>query len=206
MNVNEIEKYIFNYLLDIYGDFCIMAFRKKMSEPVFQSTKDRRRADTWKHSVLSTNERMYIKINIGALNREVIMKNIIHLLIHMKNQEEGICDIAEFANRGYHNIKFADAAKRRGIECRHEKNYGYQILKIPNEMKIECMNIINRYYTDIEDYLRIYDAVDNITSETNRSQDRQYATYKCPVCNKRIKAWKNAYIICGVDMVPFERI
>lgn len=205
MNLKEIDSAIFNYLLRIYTDFSILIYKKCLEEPFFQASYTQKDKRYWKHAYTPGNK-MCVRVNIEKLNREEILINTLHILIHMENRKNGIADMSESAGGRYHKVAFAREANRIGVRCMHDKNYGYQIFQVSDELRHECLNITERYYKDIETYLRIYMAMKDTKRNLRPNISQSFVSYQCPACHKVIKATENSHIICGEDHVPFVRI
>lgn len=212
MNINALNQYICGYVLDIYRDFCILLERGKKNEPVFflrnfgnRYTKDFENMNgrRWAHS-FEKNGKLCVYVPVEIYTKEDIIKNIIHILIHICNENQ---DIAESTNGKYHNKLFALKAQDFGIECEYTRNYGWIFHTIPGSLKEDGLRIINRYYDDLITYAKLYIAMERARSENlSPKSHNTYVTYECPICKKRIKASRDSKIICAVCETMFERI
>lgn len=203
MNIKEIDQSIFNYLVYIFRDLSILLYRNKLKEPYFQASHAISEKSNWNHS-FNASERLCAKVQIEKLDKEVILYNMLHLLIHSYNKENGKRDMSKSAGGRYHRAEFAMEAHKIGITCRRDNNYGYQIESINVHVREECINIIERYYKNIEELLQLYFVIEDI-SESPRVR-QSYIKYRCPVCKKVIKAVNGTYVICGVCNATFEKI
>lgn len=212
MNINALNQYILGYILEIYRDFCILLEREKKNEPIFFLRNFGNRytktcgivnGKNWAHR-FERNGKLCVYVPVEIYRKEDIMKNIIHLLIHVCNESQ---DIAESTNGKYHKKLFALKAQEFGIECKYSKNYGWNFDTIPDSIREDGLRIIDRYYDDLISYTKLYIAMERARNENlSPTSHNSYVTYECPVCKKRIKASRDSKIICAVCERLFERI
>ena len=193
MNINALNQYICGYVLDIYRDFCILLEREKKNEPLFflrnfgnRYTKDFENMNgrRWAHS-FEKNGKLCVYVPVEIYTKEDIIKNIIHILIHICNENQ---DIAESTNGKYHNKLFALKAQEFGIECEYSRNYGWNFETIPDSIKEDGLRIIDRYYDDLITYAKLYIAMERARSENlSPRTHNSYVTYECPVCKNELK-------------------
>lgn len=201
-NIKMSNQYICQYLLHIFRDLSILFTKTQLREPCFGisvSTIDR---TTWRHT-WGGSDVLRVRAWTNTLEPEVLLENMLHMLIHTYNKQNGISDMGATSNGRFHRRAYGETAEKFGLQVLYDKAYGYQIEKIPEEIQEECMRTINRYYPEIQKYVSLYMTHMADTPDVKR---REYVTYQCPICKKKIKAMDNSYVICGVDRVVFERI
>lgn len=186
-------------LADIYCDFSILFLRRKIKIPYFILSVPTVEKQSWTH-FWNEEEEMIVKVRTCALSKETILENMLHIFIHMYNMDKGVDDMSFTLKGNYHRRHFQIGAKELGIITKHDKNAGYQIKTIPQMLKEECRNVVNRYYDDLEKNLNIY------AGEKKVAKRRKYKVYQCPICMKKIHSLEDLNIICGECQVPYEKV
>lgn len=190
-------------LLCIYRDMAFYFTKTKLKDPCFSFTYAKGELrNKWVHS-WSNNRILRVRVLSNSLDREKLLWNMIHILIHAYNGEYEISDMSDSLYGRYHKRSFKNSAHKFGIPTEYDKNYGYQISEIPEEIFEDCMRIIDGYYAEIQVYLNVYI---KYVAPAPSTRNRAYVTYQCPVCKRKVKAMDNAYLICGIDKCLFERV
>lgn len=193
--------YICQCLLNIFRDMSILFTRRQLKDPCFGLSISKKKRSFWTHS-WSESGVLYVKAWADTLDCEAVMKNMIHIIIHTYNWENKISDMVKTSS-GFHKKGFKKTAQEFMINTVYDKNKGYLLAEIPDEVREDCMRIIKKYSTRIEKNLKAYMLQ---MEEASVSKRTSFVTYQCPICKKKIKAVDNSYVICGVDKVAFEKI
>lgn len=194
------DRYICQCLLEMYRDLSIVLTGIKFSDPYIVLRRSKIKKD-WFHKWHETGI-LHIQAWTSALEDEMILYNMLHIIIHAYNNEKGIADVAQSTSR-FHKKEYMRTARKLGATCAYEKSKGFYIDEISEEVREDCMRVIECYSTEIQLYLQTYKTYVESKSKKTRPS---YCIYECPVCKKRVKAIENTNIICGVDLVPYERI
>ena len=138
------------------------------------------------------------------LDKESIIRNSIHIFIHIYNKSLGVDDMVN-SGPGYHKTPYMEMAREIGIQCKPPcKNYGYELpKKLPEQIVEEGMRVIDCYYSDLSAYLSLYRA---LIQPRFANKKETYVTYQCPVCKKAIIGIDNSHIICGTDNCEYEKV
>lgn len=140
----------------------------------------------------------YYEINICAehIARSFVdvVETLLHEMVHLYNLQSGVQD----TSRGgfYHNQKFADAARKHGLDVKKTANYGYSNTSLSAETKAFVMGLGD---TKFELYRR--PTVKAVGSKKNQSSRK----YVCPCCGTIIRATREVNVICGDCNIPFEQ-
>lgn len=184
----------------IYRDISIVVYRKQFEDIYFRRSKAET-AKGWRHNY-NPGHKFCVRVPIGFLEREDILLNMLHCIIHMHNKE---IEKEDMNTKGrYHMVAFKESANGIGVTCSYTKNYGYQIENCSKELREECLKIIDRYYTDIKAYKEILAATEK-ASEVSDKSNAAFVPYICPVCKKVIRASEDSLIICAIDQALFQR-
>lgn len=142
------------------------------------------------------NNQFCILINWKMLDCEEkdLYINILHQMAHIRNAVNDIKDTSR--NYRYHNKNWNDEVKKTGVITDHNSQVGYYTVGIEEQ----TVNIIRSFF----DFKKYKDIV--ATSEDAGS--KVYVTYKCPRCNRLIRAVPAVgnIVICGYDHCKFVRI
>lgn len=112
---------------------------------------------------------------------EDLYMNMLHQMVHYRNRINDIKDTSRTDR--YHNKKFEEEAKRVGLILEYTEINGYNPVGITKQ----TVKRINKVF-DYKQYLK------NV--EMDDMPEKMY-TYKCPKCNRTVKAFSTNKIICG---------
>lgn len=154
-----------------------------------------RRKEDWRH-----------ELNTGAETLERPIENIaatmLHEMVHLYNMAHEVQD----CSRGgvYHNRKFRDEAKRRGLVIEHDERYGWTKTS-PSEELLDY--ILTQGWADIEMNRGLgwcpppstggksgAGSAPGTERPKAKSSTRKYV---CPCCGQSVRATKVVNIICG---------
>lgn len=204
MNRRTAGQYMIHYLLCIFQDFSKLFIGRLLKDPCFTFTyaNARGRTDIWTHSWNADG--LYVKVCGDKLQKDILIRNMIHIFIHAYNKENGISDMSETAGGRFHKKSYAETVQQFGMEYYYHNNHGYQIGEIPEEIYEKCMEIIEQYYDSIQTYLKHYNAYG--ANSLQLKKRNTYVMYQCPVCKEKIRGTGNLDIICARDSCAFELI
>lgn len=155
------------------------------------------RSDTW---ISASGESHEINIGAGTLSRPIedVVATLLHEMVHYYNYVNGIQDCSRGGT--YHNKRFRDAAKSRGLQVEHDNKYGWTLTS-PGDELLDF--VVENDLTDIlitrNDWC--WSAVGTagnhigggIETPPKKSSSRKYV---CPNCGISVRATKVVRIAC----------
>lgn len=202
MNIKECEQYLLEKLCSIYKEFSFWLTKEKLETPYFQFYKTETIRTKWTHCYNDVGV-LIVTIPLESMDRYVILENMVHLIIHLYDQRHYIEDMSATNNGAYHRKGFQSSAEYFGIQCRRSNVFGYEIEIISKEIRKEGQKIIDKYSQEMKIYKKM--ALDQ-RQKKNIATKQSYVTYRCPICEKKIKATENSMVLCGICGSMFVRL
>lgn len=139
---------------------------------------------------------MFINWTLLDCTEEELYINMLHQMAHIENDVNGISDTSRMYQ--YHNGKWNKVVNRLGIKTEFKHNFGHYSVGIDEETvaKIHAFFNYDRYKQSVQQK-------ENVISDT---ESVAMVAFKCPRCNRIIKAKPTNKLICGFCLCDYFRM